>query len=230
MTLKLIHNKISMFKLILSLFIFSVIIYSPILNDKAFAAITLNWTAPTTNTDGSTLTDLAGYKIYYGNSSGNYTSAVNVGNVNNYTFSSLSDGAYYFAATAYDTSGVESSLSNEVTKTQSSSSSGSSGGSSSGTTGAAVNLLWRHDVTGQVGMWYMNGATQTGSAFLPTVTDTNWKIVGVADFNGDGKLDILWRHNVTGQVGVWYISGTTSIGSASLPTVTDTNWKIVGTK
>ena len=119
MTLKLIHNKISMFKLILFLFIFSVIIYSPISNDKAFAAITLNWTAPTTNTDGSTLTDLAGYKIYYGNSSGNYTNSVNVGNASSYTFSSLNNGTYYFAATAYDTSGVESALSNEVAKTQS---------------------------------------------------------------------------------------------------------------
>ena len=31
-----------------------------------FSATTLNWTAPTTNTDGTALTDLAGYKIYYG--------------------------------------------------------------------------------------------------------------------------------------------------------------------
>src|SRR4030067_1427045 len=38
----------------------------------------LTWDAPTTNTDGSPLTDLAGYKIYYGDSSGQYSSTVPV--------------------------------------------------------------------------------------------------------------------------------------------------------
>ena len=37
------------------------------------AQFELTWDPPTTNTDGTTLADLAGYKIYYGQSSGNYT-------------------------------------------------------------------------------------------------------------------------------------------------------------
>jgi hypothetical protein len=78
---------------------------------------TLAWNAPTTNTDGTSLTDLAGYKIYYGTSSGNYATSVNVGNVTTYTINNLSTGTYYFAVTAYDSSAVESYYSNQVSKT-----------------------------------------------------------------------------------------------------------------
>jgi hypothetical protein len=78
---------------------------------------TLAWIAPTTYTDGTTLTSLWGYKIYYGTSPGNYTISVNVGNVTTYTVTNLSTGTYYFAVTAYDISGIESSYSNQVSKT-----------------------------------------------------------------------------------------------------------------
>lgn len=79
---------------------------------------TLSWSPPTTNADGSPITDLAGYKIYYGTASGNYSQSIDVGNVTTYTFSSLADGnTYYFSATAYNSSGSESALSNEASKT-----------------------------------------------------------------------------------------------------------------
>jgi len=79
---------------------------------------TLSWDAPTTNADGTLLTDLAGYKVYYGNFSGNYSQNMNVDNVTTYTVNNLTDGlTYYFAVTAYDTSGNESGYSNELSKT-----------------------------------------------------------------------------------------------------------------
>ncbi len=78
----------------------------------------LTWDPPTTNTDGSPLTDLGGYRIYYGVSSGNYTQSIDVGNVTTYQVTGLTDGVtYYFAVTAYDISGNESDYSNEVYKT-----------------------------------------------------------------------------------------------------------------
>jgi hypothetical protein len=84
----------------------------------AFAgSATLSWNPPTTNTDGTHLTDLAGFKIYYGTSSGNYTQVVNAGYVTTYTVNNLNSGTYYFVATAYDTSGNESGYSNQVSKT-----------------------------------------------------------------------------------------------------------------
>ena len=81
------------------------------------AQASLNWDAPT-NSDGTPITDLAGYKLYTGNGSRSYQQSVDVGNLTNYTLDSLNDGTtYYFAATAYDTAGMESGFSNEVSKT-----------------------------------------------------------------------------------------------------------------
>lgn len=106
----------------LSLF-FSSFYFGADLASAAKAA--LSWTAPTTNSDSSPLTDLSGYKIYWGTSARTGTSApggysgtaVDVHNVTSYTMDSIGDtGATYFSVVAYDTSGNESSFSNEVYK------------------------------------------------------------------------------------------------------------------
>jgi hypothetical protein len=79
-------------------------------------AATLTWVVPTTNTDGTTLSDLAGYKVYYGTSPGVYTSIV-VGNVTSYPLVGLTKGkTYYFTVTAYDTAGLESDYAPVVSK------------------------------------------------------------------------------------------------------------------
>jgi len=54
----------------------------------------------------------------------------------------------------------------------------------------------------------MNGTIWSGSASLPTVSDTHWAVVGAGDFNGDEKPDILWRHGPTGQITIWLMNGT----------------------
>jgi hypothetical protein len=77
------------------------------------AQVTLAW-------DSNTETDLAGYKIYYGNSSRNYTHSIDVKdrNANTCTISDLIEGqTYYFAATAYNNSLVQSDYSIEVSRT-----------------------------------------------------------------------------------------------------------------
>jgi hypothetical protein len=75
-------------------------------------------------------------------------------------------------------------------------------------------------------MWLMNGATISSSAYLPTLSDTNWKILGVGDFNGDTNADILWHHATTGLTAMWLMNGPTISSSAYLPTLSDTNWQI----
>lgn len=58
---------------------------------------------------------IAGYKIYYGGQTGNYTNSIDVGNTTNATVSGLVGGAsYYFVATAYDSTGQESAPSAEI--------------------------------------------------------------------------------------------------------------------
>jgi hypothetical protein len=77
---------------------------------------TLAWSAPTTNVDGTPLTTLAGYKVYYGTTPGVYTSLV-VGDVSSCQLVGLSNGqTYYFTVTAYDTYGIESDFAPVVSK------------------------------------------------------------------------------------------------------------------
>jgi hypothetical protein len=93
------------------------------------------------------------------------------------------------------------------------------------------DILWRYYGSGGTNVvWYMKGATRTGSATLPAVTDLNWQIGGTGDFNGDGWPDILWRYNGSGGKNVvWYMKGATRTGTATLPAITDLNWKVGGT-
>ena len=77
-------------------------------------SITIAWDAPTNNSDNSSLTDLAGYTVAYGQSSGNYTESVDIGNFTYATISNLKSGTWCFVTKAFDYSGNESSYSNEV--------------------------------------------------------------------------------------------------------------------
>ena len=80
---------------------------------------TLAWTDPTQNTNGSSLTNLAGVHLFYGQSQGSMTNEITVPSTseNTYTVSGLASGTWYFAASAYTTSGVQSALSAIGTKT-----------------------------------------------------------------------------------------------------------------
>jgi hypothetical protein len=80
----------------------------------------MSWEAPTTNSDGTPLTQLAGYRIYYGTTSPldkSTSLSIDVGTDTSFTLSGLDAGTYFFAATAYDAMGNESALSEEASKT-----------------------------------------------------------------------------------------------------------------
>jgi len=79
-------------------------------------AVTLSWQAPTENSDGSALNDLTGYEVHYGSASKSYSDTIQVANpgLTTYVVQNLSPGTYYFAVTAYNAEGRESSLSGEV--------------------------------------------------------------------------------------------------------------------
>ncbi len=98
----------------LAIIIISVIVFGCGGDVKSSAVITVSWIPTTTNADGSQLTDLAGYRIYYGTSSGQYTSSIDVGNTTAFEITNLAPGRYYIAGTAYDLSGNESIFSNEI--------------------------------------------------------------------------------------------------------------------
>jgi hypothetical protein len=82
-------------------------------------AVSLAWVAPTQNSNGTPISDLAGYKIHYGTASANYTKVVAVSNpsLSRYVLDSLESGTYFFAITAYNSKGIESTLSGEISAT-----------------------------------------------------------------------------------------------------------------
>ena len=82
-------------------------------------SVSLSWQAPTRNTDGSTLSNLAGYKIYYGTAEGNYTEEVRIDNpgLTTYVVENLSPTTWHFVATAFNEDGIESNYSGEAVHT-----------------------------------------------------------------------------------------------------------------
>jgi hypothetical protein len=91
--------------------------FSIAVNQLSLGAVTLSWTAPTQNTDGTSLTNLAGYRVVYGTSASalSQTVQVNAG-VSTIVVENLAPATYYFAVRAYTTAGLESSNSNVATK------------------------------------------------------------------------------------------------------------------
>ena len=92
--------------------------FSITVNAISLGSAELSWTAPTQNEDGSALEDLAGFKLYWGTTPGNYTESLTIDNpsVTTYVVENLSPGTYEFVATAYNTAGVESKYSGAATK------------------------------------------------------------------------------------------------------------------
>lgn len=99
----------------------------PVTTPKAYALVCnwpgqtsalLTWTPPTQNTDGTPLTNLAGYRINWGTAADARTSVVQLAaNVTSHTISSLTAGTWYFGVKAFTTQGAESATSNIVSRT-----------------------------------------------------------------------------------------------------------------
>jgi hypothetical protein len=92
---------------------------SPSSTSNLAGAVTLMWVAPTGNTNGTPLTDLAGYHIHYGTNKDNLTQMIDLAgtSTNEYEVSGLAPGTYYFAISAYTSAGVESAESDVGYKT-----------------------------------------------------------------------------------------------------------------
>jgi hypothetical protein len=79
---------------------------------------TLSWTAPTKNADGSPITGLAGYHVYYGTDPNHFTQTIKISGAAHTTYVAygLTAGKYYFAVSAYNAMGRENVKSNVLSK------------------------------------------------------------------------------------------------------------------
>ena len=92
--------------------------FTIVVEQVALGSVTLSWTPPTQNEDGSPLTNLRGFRIYYGMSAADLTTVVEIANagVTTAVVENLSPATWYFGVKAYTTDGVESSFSNVANK------------------------------------------------------------------------------------------------------------------
>jgi len=93
---------------------FNIVVLAPVIG---FADLT--WTAPTQNEDGSALTNLAGYKVRYGQSVGSLSQVVVIPSAGTTTLriEGLTGGTWYFTVASYTNAGVESVPTGAVSKT-----------------------------------------------------------------------------------------------------------------
>jgi hypothetical protein len=105
-----------------------------------------------------------------------------------------------------------------------------------------TDIIWQNFATGQIYVWYMTSNGTSASAMNPFqgsyILDANlnpstlgpndrvWRVVGVADMNGDGKPDLIWQHP-TGALSAWYLNGVVYAGSIDVP-FNDPAWKLRG--
>ena len=91
--------------------------------------------------------------------------------------------------------------------------------------------LWWQNVNGTIAGWSLNNTNQLVASGLlnPTTPGVDWKVVGAADFHGNGAQDLVLR-NVDGRVAAWFMNGLTCTQTVSLtPSQVDPSWKMVGT-
>ena len=93
------------------------------------------------------------------------------------------------------------------------------------------DLIWQHEVDGRVAVWLMQGSVLRDGRVLemPVVPDRDWRIVAIADMNGDATMDLVWQNGANGLLATWLMNGLDYLdGVLLLPSrVDDTNWRIV---
>ncbi len=93
-----------------------------------------------------------------------------------------------------------------------------------------TDIIWRNyaNANGFNVVWFMDGITRSSISYLPRVSNVNWKIEAIGDFNSDDNPDIVWRDygNQGGANVVWYMNGSSRTGLGNLPPVKDLDWRI----
>lgn len=98
-----------------------------------------------------------------------------------------------------------------------------------------TDIFWRNYRTGENGIWFMRFDANTGveidtnrTQLLEPVTDLNWEIEGVTNFDGVGGPDILWHNYRTGETAIWGYDFNNAVAGPGALTRNASRTKLVG--
>ena len=94
------------------------------------------------------------------------------------------------------------------------------------------DLLWRNLVTNKLAVWLLDGTAWRATLFPSPdqAADSNWKVVGTGDFDGDGRTDLLWYNVSSGRAVQWLLDQNLArrVGRFTTPMAAgDANWNVV---
>lgn len=143
----------------------------------------------------------------------------------NWTSTAVADGPYQITAVARDAAGnrrTSASITVAIANQAGNRVVGDFNGD------GTPDLLFAHN-TGTLYSWFMDGARMIGGAYIaPGTVPNGWQVVGIDDFNTDGKSDVIIQNQSTGQLTLWAMDGTTRIDTVALLSTT-TPWRVSGT-
>ena len=197
-------------------------IFGLLLQARAATSLTLAW-------DPSGASGIAAYRLHYGTSSQSYSQTRDLGNTTTTTVSNLLPGqTYYFAVTDYNTAGVESIYSNEVSFTATVPIANGSGVAKDFNNDGKADLIWENTSNGACVIWNLNNGVVVPNATiaLPTLAP-GWQIAAVGDFLGNGQSDLVLENTIDGSHCIWVMNKGVYVYTIALPTLAG-GWHVAG--